>query len=493
MEQLLKSLFFFLPFMASVEAQIPDGLTAYRLPDQASPLTETLVTLGILALRQQNWQPLPYNPEKNTEPEPYNNPFLHISSDDSFIVTGPEPVPVHYSHEPKLSFPEYDLPDYRILLKKQQAEMERIHKIATEGMAMGRVKIKITEATTDRDSARRVYIASVLCLESTGKACWKVLSKIVSCANSESDSTRENTRAPSQEAAQSAPRKRKRNHSSEDESVATETDDLKPPLKKQKLQQTGSELERYDPQQLLNQYLKGFNAMPTPADNFCWLHAIHLSAGQNVSTLIRTLINMINYHLPGNEQAVATEHSAFLSSWITAQGEENVQLVSEQLSNNIWPDFTILLPLLSYLFKKTFVVINLQASGLTQDQVFTYATSNHVQVTIVSEASAINTPEEKIYLGLLAKDNHFVGIRPDTRDDNYSHHCPVCLNKFTQSSVIKSTSCFHYLCNECFEKLNTPHVSTCPVCWQQLSINLDINDWGCPVCRTQQKFIESRD
>ncbi|WP_252178526.1 zinc finger, RING-type domain-containing protein [Endozoicomonas sp. 4G] len=562
MERLLRSLFFFLPFMASVEAQVPDGLAAYHLPDQASTLTGTLVTLGVLALRQRTWQPLPYNPEKVTEPEPYNNPFLHISSDDSFIISGPEPVPdehtfcqpidtpenrtwqcvgmesitsvaldiqqtlclkthshqstvVHYSHEPKLSYPEYDRPDYQTFFKNQQAEMERIHKIAAEEIGTGRVKIKIAEETTDEDTARRVFIAktngitvreqkdieqeakrhredahvqsdgsameqlhlpvgSDLCLAPTGKACQEVLSKIVSCASSEPDTTREN----SQETAQGAPAGQEPNHAGKDGSVATAADsttkDPEPSAKKQKLQQTGSESEcaEDDPQQLLNQYLVGFDALVTPADDFCWLHAIHLSADQDVSTLTKTLIDMISHHLPGNEQAQATEHSAFLSSWIAAQGEDNVRSVKKQLVDKEWPDFSTLLPLLSYLFKKTFVVVNLHASGLTQDQVFTYATSNHVRVTIVSEASAINTPEERVYLGLLSRDNHYVGIRPDTQDDNDSHSCPVCIEKFTKSSGIKSTSCHHYVCNKCFDRLNV------------------LRGWDCPICRKRQKYIK---
>ncbi|WP_252178541.1 zinc finger, RING-type domain-containing protein [Endozoicomonas sp. 4G] len=253
------------------------------------------------------------------------------------------------------------------------------------------------------------------------------------------------------------------------------TDDLEPPAKKQKRQQTSSESElvEADPQQLLNQYLEGFNVMATPADNFCWLHAIRLSADQDVSTLISTLINMINHHLSGNEQALTAEHSAFLSRWINAQGQENVQLVRRQLINKEWPDFTILLPLLSHLFKKTFVVINLHASGLTQDQVFTYAASNHVQATIVSAASAINTSEETIYLGLLSRDSHFVGIR-DTQDDNHSHSCPVCFDEFTKNSPITSTSCFHYLCDDCFEKMKRSPA------------------WDCPVCREQQYYTEPR-
>ncbi|WP_252178539.1 zinc finger, RING-type domain-containing protein [Endozoicomonas sp. 4G] len=265
----------------------------------------------------------------------------------------------------------------------------------------------------------------------------------VSSADSESDKTSEKTSAPSQEGAQGT--------------------------------SEGQESAEDDPQQLLNQYLAGFDIMPTPADNFCWLHAIHLSAGQDVSGLIRTLIEMINHRLPDNEQAVATEHSDFLSQWIAAQGEENVRLIKRQLRNKEWPDFSILLPLLSHLFKKTFVVINLQASGLTQDQVFTYATSQSVEVSIVSAASAINTSEETIYLGLLSRDSHFVGIQPETRGGQDSHKCPVCLEPFTKNSGIKSTDCFHYLCDECFKKLNKPAV------------------WDCPVCRKPQLYIEPED
>ncbi|WP_252178531.1 hypothetical protein [Endozoicomonas sp. 4G] len=451
MERLLRSLFFVLPFMASVEAHISDGLTAYPLPDQASAITESLVILGVLTL-----------------------------------------TVVHYSHEPKLTFPEYDLPDYRILLKSQQAEMERIHKIAAEEMAMGRLKIKITEATTDEDTARRVYIAktngitvreqkdieqeakrhredahaqpdgsamegsdillpddNVLCLASTRKACREVLSKIVSCAHSEPDTTRENTSDPSQEDAQGAPAGQERNHSGEDGSVVTAagstTKDLEPSAKKQKLQQTASESELAEitPQQLLNKHLVGFRVLATPMDNFCWLHAIRLSSGQPVLKLIETLIAMINHHLPDNEQAQASGPSDFISRWISAQGEKNVRLVRKQLVNEEWPDFDILLPLLSALFKKTFVVVNLHTSGLINDQVFTYATSNNVRVVIVSEASAINTSEERVYLGLLSKNNHFVGIRPgtpdDTRNDDHSHDDPDCLNKSTESRAIESS------------------------------------------------------
>ncbi|WP_252178552.1 C2H2-type zinc finger protein [Endozoicomonas sp. 4G] len=292
MKQLLKSLFFFLMFIASAEAQITDGLTAYPLPDQASAITGSLVTLGALALRQKTWQPLPYNPEKGTKPAPYNNPFLHVSSDDPFIISGPEPVPdyhtfcqpieppenktwqcfgmesitsvalntgeplylktdshqsivLHYTHGSKQMFPEYDLSDYQTFFKNQQAEMERIHKIAAEEMVMGGLKIRIAEETTDEDTARRVYIAktngitvreqkdieqeaerhredahvqsddsamvpsdidlpddTALCLASNRKACQEVLPKIVSCPNSEPDSTSEKNTASSQEGAQ---------------------------------------------------------------------------------------------------------------------------------------------------------------------------------------------------------------------------------------------------------------------------------------------------
>ncbi|WP_252178658.1 hypothetical protein [Endozoicomonas sp. 4G] len=287
MKRLLISLFLSLSFIASVEAQITNGLTAYPLPDQTSAITGSLVTLGALALRQQTWQPLPYHLEKGTEPESYNKPFLHISSDDPFIISGTEPVPgehtlcqpidtsenktwqcfsvesvtsvalntdqplyletqpdqslvLHHTQGPKLTFSEYDLPDYLTFLKNQQAEMERINEITTKEIAMGRLKIRITEEATDEDTARRVYIAktngitvkeqkdieqeakrhrddahahsdrfapsdtdlpddTALCLASNRKACWVVLSKIVSCSNSESDKTSENTSTPSQE------------------------------------------------------------------------------------------------------------------------------------------------------------------------------------------------------------------------------------------------------------------------------------------------------
>ncbi|WP_252180310.1 hypothetical protein [Endozoicomonas sp. 4G] len=292
MKQLLKSLFFFLTFIASVEAQILSGLTAYPLPDKVSVITGSLVALGVLTIRQQTWQPLLYDPEKNNKPESYNNQFLHVSSDDPFIITGPEPVPddhtlcqpidppenktwqcfglesitsvalntkqpldlkthpqqstvLHYSYEPKLKFSEYDLSNYQTVLKNQQAEMERINKIATKEIAMGRLKIRIAEETTDEDTARRVYIAKtngitvkeqkdieqeakrhredaraqsdgyapsdidlpddrVLCLASNGNACREVLSKIVSSADSEPDKTSENTSPPSQEGEQDA-------------------------------------------------------------------------------------------------------------------------------------------------------------------------------------------------------------------------------------------------------------------------------------------------
>ncbi len=189
------------------------------------------MTLGALALRQQAWQSLPY---------------------------------LHHTQGPKLTFSEYDLPDYLTFLKNQQAEMERVDKIATEGMALNRLKIRIIEATTDEDTARRVYIAktngitireqkdieqeakrhredahvqsdgyapsdidlpddTVLCLASTRKACQEALSKIVSCPNSEPDTTSENTSASSQEGTQDAPEGEEDNHTGtgEDGSVAT--------------------------------------------------------------------------------------------------------------------------------------------------------------------------------------------------------------------------------------------------------------------------------
>ncbi|AMO57036.1 hypothetical protein EZMO1_3001 [Endozoicomonas montiporae CL-33] len=254
------------------------------------------------------------------------------------------------------------------------------------------------------------------------------------------------------------------------------TSELEPrPAKKKKLQHTGSESEFTgdNSQQLLNQHLKEFRALRTPTDNLCWLHAINLSANVNVSGLIERLIAMIKNYLEGNAQELTTEYlKNFLSNWKAVQGVENVRLVLKQLTNREWPDFTILLPLLSHLLEKTFVVVNLHASGLTQDQVFTYANPDDFQVTIVSEASSISTTGEPVYLGLLSNDNHFVGIRPGTQDENNPYRCPVCFNNFTENSDIKSTSCFHYICNHCFEKLNKP-------------------EWTCPICREEQKFIQA--
>ncbi|WP_252178551.1 hypothetical protein [Endozoicomonas sp. 4G] len=211
LKQLLKSLFFFLTFISSVEAQIPGGLTAYPLPDQASAITGSLVTLGALALRQKTWQPLPYNPEKDTKPESCNNPFLYVSSDDPFIISGPEPVPdyrtlcqpieppenktwqcfgmesitsvalstgeplylktdshqnivLHYTHGSKPLFPEYDLSDYQTFFKEQQTERERILKITAQEIGTDRLKIKVAEEmiageVIDDDSSRRMHIA----------------------------------------------------------------------------------------------------------------------------------------------------------------------------------------------------------------------------------------------------------------------------------------------------------------------------------------------
>ncbi|WP_252178540.1 hypothetical protein [Endozoicomonas sp. 4G] len=608
MKQLLKSLFFFLTFIASAEAQIPGRLTAYPLPDQGSAITESLVTLGVLALSQQVWQPLLYNPEKGTKPEPYNNPFLHVSSDDPFIISGPEPVPDYHtlcqpidppdnktwqcfglesitsvaldtqqsfylkkthSHQsmilrhtygPKLTFSEDDLSNYQTVLKNQQAEMERIDKIATKEIAMGRLKIRIAEETTDEDTARRVYIAktngitvkeqkdieqeakrqredaraqsdgyapsaidlpddTVLCLASNRKACQEVLSKIVSSADSEPDKTSENTSPPSQESEQDASEGQETDHTSEDGSVATAsastTDDLALAAKKQKPQQSDSdsELAENDPQQLLNQYPEKFFAMHTPSGKSSWLHAIRVSSGRNVSTLVETLIKTIDDHLADQKALTETfamfdklakrvknlfnERSAFLSRWITAQGERNVQLLRQQLFENELPDLNILLPLLSYLSEKTFVVVNLHASGLAEDQVFTYATPGSVQVSVVSESSAINTSGETIYLGLLSRDNHFVGIQPGTKYDIYSHYCSRCTDLFTKNSTVKSTNCFHYLCENCFDVLNQPPVWECPKCRNpQECINpkpqrrLPQLACGCRYCTDNEELLE---
>ncbi|WP_252179629.1 hypothetical protein [Endozoicomonas sp. 4G] len=211
MKQLLKSLFFFLTFIASAEAQIPGGLTAYPLPDQASAITGSLVALGVLTIRQQTWQPLLYDPEKNNKPESCNNQFLHVSSDDPFIISGPEPVAdphtlcqpidtpenktwqcfglesitsvalstaeplylktdshqnlvLHYTHGSKPLFPEYDLSDYQTFFKEQQTERDRILKITAQEIATDRLKIKIAEEVIagdviDDDSSRRMHIA----------------------------------------------------------------------------------------------------------------------------------------------------------------------------------------------------------------------------------------------------------------------------------------------------------------------------------------------
>ncbi|WP_252178553.1 hypothetical protein [Endozoicomonas sp. 4G] len=184
-----------------------------------------------------------------------------------YLKTNPQQrIVLHHSNGPKLTFSEYDLPDYQTFFKNQQAEMERIHKIAAEGMAMNRLKIRLTEETTDEDTARRVYIAktngitvreqkdidqeaerhredahaqsddsdmvpsdidlpddTVLCLASNRKACQEVLSKIVSCPNSEPDKTNENTTASAQEGAQGGAQGQEpeQTDTSEDGSVAT--------------------------------------------------------------------------------------------------------------------------------------------------------------------------------------------------------------------------------------------------------------------------------
>ncbi len=535
------------------------------------------MTLGVLTLRQQTWQ--------------------------SF---GPE-------SEPKLTFSEYDLRDYQAFFKNQQAQMERIHKIAAEAIAMGRVKIKTAEETIDEDTARRVYIAktngitvreqkdieqeaehhredayaqsdhsamepsaidlpddALLRLAPNRKACQEVLSKIVSCPNSESGKTSDNTRAPAQEGAQGASEGQQRNQTSEGRSVATAavstTRHPQPPAKKRKRQKgtdlppkisgafdqhseaktqeiskqalniidalgrsldkqnearrpdnsnwpvlTGKALERHnqmirqqakqyapiyrcdheecvyqtrhlsnlemhkktphpDHQEQLDEHLAGFKVMQTPVGKFCWLHAIHLSTGENVATLIQTLIDMIDNHLHDDE--LITEHSDFLSDWITAQGEENVERVRQQLLDNERPDFNILLPLLSHLFNKTFVIVNPHGDGSTEGQIITRATPASVQV---SETWPLGTREDPVYLGQLSRINHFFGIQPDTGDNNHSHSCSVCLNQFTKSTGIKSTSCFHYLCDECFNRENKSP------------------EWDCPVCAKQQEFIDPRD
>ncbi|WP_257292430.1 zinc finger, RING-type domain-containing protein [Endozoicomonas sp. ONNA1] len=457
-----------------------------------------------------------------------------------YLKTDPhQSIVLHYNHGSELLFPEYNLSDYRTFFKKQQAERERILKITIKKMPTNRLKIKIAGEVIDDDSSRRMHIAKTegisvreqkdieeeykrrredahtqsdrsvmeqlhlidtdLCLATTMEACREVLSKIVTSVTTRSGTTYANTSPPSQKKTQGAPKGRKRKRSGEGRSVIAEADsttqDPEPPAKIQKLQQVGSEpeLTKDDPQQLLNHYLEGFHIMHTPKDNFCWLHAIHLSGGRSVSSLIQILKVMINHSLNDDQQEPDTELSDFLSGWVTAKGLEKVQLVRQQLLENKWPDFDILLPLLSYLFKKTFVVVNLQASGLTQDQVFTYATSGDVEVHVVSQASAINTSEETVYLGLLLRDNHFVGIRPDTRNDDLSHRCPVCLDKFTKSSVVKITSCFHYLCGACFKKFNKPQTSECPECGTKLEITIDLPRWKCPVCRKQQEFIEPED
>ncbi|WP_252176340.1 C2H2-type zinc finger protein [Endozoicomonas sp. 4G] len=205
MELLLTSLFFLLSFIASAEAQIPDLLAAYPLPEKTATLTESLVTLGLLAIRQHAWQPLLFNPEKDAGPQPGNNKFLHVSSDHPFIVSGPEPVPdlhtlcqpmdihgerawqcfglgsitsaaldtgqplylethphqsivLHYTHGPGLTFPEYDLPDYLNAFASQPAEMERIRKTAAKRKAMGRLKI-VEEIIEKNIGLRRLHIA----------------------------------------------------------------------------------------------------------------------------------------------------------------------------------------------------------------------------------------------------------------------------------------------------------------------------------------------
>ncbi|WP_252176341.1 C2H2-type zinc finger protein [Endozoicomonas sp. 4G] len=205
MELLLRSLFFLLSFIASAEAQIPDLLAAYPLPEKTSTFTESLVTLGLLAIRQHAWQPLLFSPEKDAEPQPGNNKFLHVSSDHPFIISGPEPVPdphtlcqpidihgerawqcfglgsitsaaldtgqplylethshqsivLHYTHGPGLTFPEYDLPDYLNAFARQPAEMERIRKTAAKRKAIGRLRI-VEEIIEKSIGLRRLHIA----------------------------------------------------------------------------------------------------------------------------------------------------------------------------------------------------------------------------------------------------------------------------------------------------------------------------------------------
>lgn len=190
-------------------------------------------------------------------------------------------------------------------------------------------------------------------------------------------------------------------------------------------------------------------------DNFCWLHAIRLSMPELMSPdLPMRLIELIS------------SEDDFVTGWISMQGQLNVDIITDQLRTGRWPDFDILLPLLSHYFNRTFVIFNLHANHFIQDQIFSYSTVDHFFTRLTSEASAVeagNDPSDVLYMGLLIEQNHFVSILPNVQESRVDI-CAVCLEESQESTEIKSTNCFHYFCAMCFDKLSGVKIWRCPLC-----------------------------
>ncbi len=93
MKLLLKTLLFFLPFIAPVQAQNPEFFTEYRPSRKTSTFPESPVSSGLLVILQHVWEPLLFNPKKDSGSKPDTDNVPHVLSNHSFIIRHSEPVP----------------------------------------------------------------------------------------------------------------------------------------------------------------------------------------------------------------------------------------------------------------------------------------------------------------------------------------------------------------------------------------------------------------
>ena len=209
------------------------------------------------------------------------------------------------------------------------------------------------------------------------------------------------------------------------------------------------------PEYLLIDYLPGYYLTDTPRDNYCWLHAIGWGTGSNPQNLLNQLLERIE------------SDDAFVRQWRIQQGPANIDALRVQLNHGMWPDFSIMAPLLAHILGRPVVIFNLHTTDFTADQRFTYVESGHYEVSYSPQIEGLNfNPSDALFLGWLMRENHYVAISRET------HRCSVCRETFPspsdQGMKVHNTLCFHYFCQGCLMKLPrvaaNPNAISCPVC-----------------------------